>query len=1029
MPTQGDTAPPATTHARVPYIVLLVAGITVFFVALGSGIGVGFGISESIQSKSSPATFAASPGTAITSANKLLAYNGSAGVATTSALDDQWGIILPALTPLARILAAYVDGNASNFQLTPQVIRYFVTQEFGSGDVVSNLFTMAQQLQANPSFFQTITQATDSIVDIFTSLKGNLLGGSGRKLNSLSDDAMKQLLTSILGSSGGNGTLNSVFDPSVVSDMLVGIYNFAKVMIDNYEAVKYRQQNMWHADKPDFSPLATPFTDVRGRGIQDGGGYNISAIPLFPTKGQIIDIVPTSRRSLLQTNMATSSSMQLTNIPISPNGNYPGPQQPSVLPPLRIPIIFHVTLYADPNPTGYGPPNWNFAAASCANLIKNLNIMGAPAQLSFWVQECRADPVAYPYLVIPGGQAGYDICMQGDNYFSDQCGSPLIPNSIANYPRAINVYVNGRPGQASFAGYSTSPLATNSALNGHIWIAMSVFDSVGGTNNEINFQDGSQMLMHEVGHALGLAHTFYEGGDVDAAMDNCIDADGITDTPTTNGAVSSIPFGGVRPQNWCTREINRAPLSNLFPNIYARQSSGLGIRPTEQTLKVQSCAATSSRTPYVANTAGDELGNYMSYTYTSCLAAFGHFTLGQVQAMHASLTYFNPNYGISGTPSTNNSIMYQWGQYYASLPLSQLPTGYASYNVANPLPPNNPPSAPSPHPTPCPLAKPAHQSTSPDPVPPLSCHTFSPGASPGLSSSPGPSSTAPHTPSAPAHPPKAKKAPPPSKVKGRRLASAMAPPPTVATVPAPARDVGCTETQHNCTCSQNWYYEDPMATANATGVWYSGCANLGSAGAWCAIDKVVGCSSGVRNGWWDYCQAPSCAAVVTGPPTYTPPAGIVLPPLPANTCNAGGVTVSGARCSADPWQAVDYDRSGVVHSGCANPDNDPQGEWCDLVHGTTSVTGQSWDYCQPICTPNLAALATCTTSALYVPTGCTCANDWAFAASDGTTMTNVHGCTSMILGNNAVTACQLVCPAGSANAALDGSFNIGCECN
>lgn len=62
--------------------------------------------------------------------------------------------------------------------------------------------------------------------------------------------------------------------------------------------------------------------------------------------------------------------------------------------------------------------------------------------------------------------------------------------------------------------------------------------------------------------------------------------------------------------------------------------------------------------------------------------------------------------------------------------------------------------------------------------------------------------------------------------------------------------------------------------------------------------------------------------------------------------------MSGARCSADPWQAVDYDKSGVVHSGCANPDNDPQGEWCDLVHGTTSVTGQSWDYCQPDCTPS-----------------------------------------------------------------------------
>lgn len=62
------------------------------------------------------------------------------------------------------------------------------------------------------------------------------------------------------------------------------------------------------------------------------------------------------------------------------------------------------------------------------------------------------------------------------------------------------------------------------------------------------------------------------------------------------------------------------------------------------------------------------------------------------------------------------------------------------------------------------------------------------------------------------------------------------------------------------------------------------------------------------------------------------------------------MTISGCQCSATSWQAVDSDPEGVFHSGCANPDGDPNGAWCNLVRGTTSPTGQTWDYCQPSCT-------------------------------------------------------------------------------
>ncbi|MEW5307882.1 MAG: hypothetical protein WDW36_010253 [Sanguina aurantia] len=980
--------------------------------------------------------------------------------------------------PIARVISAYVDGNNTNFELMPVVLQTYVTERFGSGPVVANLFTLAQQLQSNPSFFATVGDATEAMVQIFLSLKSNPLASSGRKLQSLPDDAVKLLLAQLLQSSGANPVLGSVFDPNILPNLLFNAYNFVKVMVDDYQSVKYRQKYLWHSELLGHAVVYTPFLDVNGLPLADGNGANISATPLHTSKGQIISLI-SGRRALLQTNTATSSSMALTNIPTYA----PGYQQPSTLPPLRIPIIFHVTLYQCtttgfpaaatrrdtpngsepchrllallplllhsvgrrcslhrvrgsrrgrragapaparsnraqsnlsaavvtsppaaaaalltgrlPSPvtpvtrdttsaTGYGPPNWNNAAASCANLVSNMNIMATPARISFWVQECRADPVAYPYLVIAGGQAGYDACVAApsDGYFSDQCGG-MIPNSIANYPRAINVYVNGRAGQAQFAGYSSQPLLTNSPINGHVSIAMCEFDSVGGTNNEINYQDGSQILMHEVGHALGLAHTFYEGTDITAARDNCIDADGVTDTMTTNGAVSSIPFNGIRALGWCNKAVTRL---GSFSVLYQRQAAGLNPRPDELNLQLQSCANSSTRTPYAPNNGGDELGNYMSYSYSSCLAAFGHFTQGQVQAIHASMT--------NVAAGTNNNIMYQWGQYYASLPLSQLPTGYASYNVANPpSPPLQPPNAPSPHQLP-----PRHP-----PPPPTLAQEPPPAVSISLP--------------APAY-----GSPPPSlAMSGRRLLTATDSTQATATT-------GCAATQHNCSCSSNWYYQDP--SSNAAGAWYSGCANLGDSGAWCAIDKVAGCSSGVRNGWWDYCQATTCATVVTTAPVYSPPTGVALPPLPADNCTAGGVTISNARCSALNWQSENYDAStDTVHSGCANPDSDPNGAWCSLVPGTTTNTGRAWDYCQPQCTTDRAALASCTTAVTNVPAGCTCANDWAFQASDGTTMLNAHGCTAMTLGGNQIATCQLVCPAGSANAASDGSYNYGCQCN
>lgn len=65
------------------------------------------------------------------------------------------------------------------------------------------------------------------------------------------------------------------------------------------------------------------------------------AYPLNVNKGDINDVLPVSgRRSLLQSY--GTQAMQVSNIP----GYRPGQQPASSLPPLRIPLIFHVMMYS-----------------------------------------------------------------------------------------------------------------------------------------------------------------------------------------------------------------------------------------------------------------------------------------------------------------------------------------------------------------------------------------------------------------------------------------------------------------------------------------------------------------------------------------------------------------------------------------------------------------------------------------------------------------------------------------------------------
>eukprot|EP01025_Chloroclados_australasicus_P054059 TRINITY_DN6404_c0_g1_i3.p1 TRINITY_DN6404_c0_g1~~TRINITY_DN6404_c0_g1_i3.p1 ORF type:complete len:491 (-),score=68.05 TRINITY_DN6404_c0_g1_i3:623-2095(-) len=156
----------------------------------------------------------------------------------------------------------------------------------------------------------------------------------------------------------------------------------------------------------------------------------------------------------------------------------------------------------------------------------------------------------------------------------------------------------------------------------------------------------------------------------------------------------------------------------------------------------------------------------------------------------------------------------------------------------------------------------------------------------------------------------------------------------------------CQTTKGGCHCKRQWPYEGQL---------YSGCQRPDNDvfGSWCIIDqdcqfdktnelyKVI-TADGVETGdYWQYCSSYYC------------PHGTGVKPGKGTMR-----TLAGCACQ----QSWSYAIGGVVYdgfTGCANPDNDEQGEWC-IVDPDSCVstpqgndqalfpknTTQMWDHCQ-----------------------------------------------------------------------------------
>ncbi|KAG2440670.1 hypothetical protein HYH02_010249 [Chlamydomonas schloesseri] len=347
----------------------------------------------------------------------------------------------------------------------------------------------------------------------------------------------------------------------------------------------------------------------------------------------VADATETRRRRLLE---ALPSSFFYGS---TPSGF--GISAPSAMPAVTYPLVFHILLYTDTDGVSVGPVKYGQSKAFVDRLVKITNYMAKPSNVQFYVKEVRSDPVAYPYLRLPSRAAWLSCPAGGASGGACLRNSTWLSSVVVDWPRSINVFVasDSTAGAGVPLGYAWVPASDLQPDQGHVFITWDGV-SVDGSNQLAMYNDGSNTLLHELFHHLGLHHTF---NTANSRGNSCNDDDYVGDTPATFGSASGSSFYGTATA-YCM-SVFWGVYGGDWDATYSRWSSTLGIPEADMNAWADTCP---SRAGY------DELGNYMTYNTPVCFAALGHLTLGQAQRAHFITSELNPT-------------LYRWGQYYASI--------------------------------------------------------------------------------------------------------------------------------------------------------------------------------------------------------------------------------------------------------------------------------------------------------------------------------------------------------------------------
>lgn len=651
---------------RPPYGLIITVCVLVLLCGFGAGFGAGWAASDHRKvgnslTRSGNSTTA----TNITNANFVRSFlpidiSSNASNAAVAVQYDQLATLNPALYALSVVISTL--DNSTMFDAN--VLKVYLQAKYPprSSNVIAKIFNVAQRLQVSPKYQSFIYQISTSFVDVFKYIRDNYSKISTGRRHMLAANAAEPIYFQVLQAfvrdalqkdvlSGATADLTTMFGFDELVALIVDTFDVIRNLLgdeDNIAAVA----RTWHSE-------TSPSKDAPSNAV------DMATNTTLPLRGTPVRYNPTvvgeDGDSLIVPvyNSGSATGRRLLDIPM-PDGFTPA--QPSDLPRLLVPVVFHIMLYQNSDGS-YGPPNYQNAMAMAQRLVAVSNVRLNPSRFQLFVSEVRNNPVAYPYLNQGGGRDKWLSCSNG-GFTYDLCPDFFRP-AAADFPRSVNFFVIGENGPTDWVGYAFAPGDQFDPMWGHIVLTWTTF-STDGINNRASFEGGAQTLVHELVHHLGMQHTFSEGDTP------CRDTDAIADTPITAGPVWLQPFN--QKAYLACMAVWNSQYKGSWDLSQAASAARGSIPTTDQNSWADSCPAAPGL---------DELGNYLTYSYDICFTAVGHLTPGQITAIHR-ITY------------ENNPILYTWGQYYALNP----PPGAVPASPPPPPPPSPPPPGRSPPPPP-----------------------------------------------------------------------------------------------------------------------------------------------------------------------------------------------------------------------------------------------------------------------------------------------------------------------------------------